>query len=474
MISIRPILFFPLTAHNALHINLRGGENLFKRLLKLTYNVVIPPVVAVLAAAVSIVGVVLACLVNVIALPFQAIYNALDDDQSPESKPLLLTPSSTPFSPRTRTTPAFTNLHGSPPEGHTKTPEEAPPPKFNAPLPPDVTDSHFPVTFHREKEDEASWQPLKQLTQWPARISPNLSSMDTTANPYNGPLTAHGSNTLLTQFYSGNVTIPGTETNLWGLFRQAGTPKGLQFLEDSHNVVQLVLPAREGSRFVTTAPTLSQEMVYKVQTDKGMASRYLFGVLMYLQFWGGELAPDGTIQRTKDFAERAQNVNDHTRSPHNHNRMCRMVKSLLDCGFGNLAEQVLEFIEANRQDYGNPKLYFAQNYMREHQRYYAKEGYRNVWEDGKCNYLNHFIETEPTLRKTQQPQWFSNGKFANGVQDDPVFKTHLGAAPLLVWQPEKQRWDMPHLKAPRLFCTIDQEANYAKKAPGPGENPTSS
>ena len=369
--------------------------------------------------------------------------------------------------------PLFVDLHGPNEDLNETSPGRAPSLTFDEDLPEEVADNNFPVTFRRELQPAGTHSPLERIESWPKVVS------EASETPLKLPEEKQSSTTpFLRDFFSGTKTIPGSNVSLWSIFRQVGTPEGDDLLEKNLDVARLLLPTRENSKTNKKVPALSREMVHLLQTDPAEASKYIFIVLAFLKHWGAELDIHGKLQKTSEFEEQAQRVRDNPSV--NHKQIARLIKSLSDCGYGCLAQEVLHFFKNNKKNYGllqsnsydSSFLVRTSNYLKQQQKqgydeppFHLKKWVVDSSDDENLQLDILQVQKLPSDGKpfplTQDPKWFTTNKKPGRGDKDPLF---FSEAPLLVWNIDMGKWDMPNLKAPKFFCTLQQQIDLKQKA----------
>lgn len=347
MIPIQPFFDFPIKVYNKLSAQIRENDNLLKKIMKTTYNALVPPLITTLATVACVAGVIFACIGNVFTFPF-AIYSQsrhISTDDVERTLPIALSSHTAPnkkagfFSkllkkeePDIDHYPKLKYFEGPLPADYAERESFVHLDFSNVEgLPPSVEDENFPCTFSRRSTQQKA-PPPKIATTWPPRGE-------------------NGTNSLSVEFLQEKTTIPETHTTFWGLMQQAGTLEGYKYLDEKlQNILPLIFPTRISSRLNPQAPTLSREMVSLVQTNPEMTSKYFLSLSMVLQYWGLQISPtDKSITLASDFEARAAAIKEN---PYKEEMFQQVLTSLGECGFGSLCIYLAIVLNEHHADYG--------------------------------------------------------------------------------------------------------------------------
>lgn len=326
-----------------LHIDHTPTETFFKKAAKYLHNGTIPFFCAAVVTIACIAGAVIAGLVGLLLSPFViTVYqitkkiSAKKEDpssshplQGPTVKPGFLSGWFQPVTPAHY--PTLQDLDG-PQEGQPRGVIPLDLSSVADELPELVTEKNFPLILHRSKE--RTGPPPQKLHTWPT-------------------LNAQGTNHLSEHFLHNEVTMPGSDTTYWGLFKIAGTPQGYQYLDEySPTLVPLLFPSTTPSPLNKKAPLLSRDFLTTVQTDVKATAKYIALLSIQLQYWGLSLASssEGRILITKqdDFEERAAAIK---KTPQRELLFQQVLSSLSSLGFRDQALQLAIVLAKNAAHY---------------------------------------------------------------------------------------------------------------------------
>lgn len=343
MIPIQPILTWASKTHDRMQLQAQNTDNRTKKLLKLLYNKTLPPLAAAVVAVVSVPGLLLAGVVNVLTYPYVAIHKRVHTvSVQRHEKDLAHAPHTSPPGPKSSMFKQLFQkmlvlLHKQPAHYPQLKDFDYPPPSVDAKqaskaLSPYVQDANFPIIFPR------STTPLQEIplevSSWPV-------------------LNKQKTNSLSLDFLQSKTTIPGTQTTFWGLLQRMGTKEGHDYLdEQGHKIFPVLFPAQTPSPENKRAPVLSRELLFELQTNPNLQARYIANFTMALNYFGLTFSsPDKKIIPAKNFAQRAKAIKQNK---HKEVLLQQMIASLGYAGFGHLALQLSYVVshEEHQKAYG--------------------------------------------------------------------------------------------------------------------------
>lgn len=301
--------------------------------------------------------------------------------------------------------------------------------------------NHTPST-HTIAHKPSPKNTLKELQNlYPIQWSPNT---PTTAPDLQNEAARYGTNTFLTEFLKGTKKIPGSNISWQNLIDVMKDRKGYHLLTTAPSLIAVLLPTRKGLSQDT--PKLSRQMVYQIQTDSKMASKYLHGALTVLECLGMQLNERGQFCQTKDFASLAQKIQS---DPDEHQQwLTEVVISLAECGFGTLSQRALDFLYENKEAYGLKRLRHTLFSINSLKKFFATTRTPSTepsWKTpaGKIYLENYFASDGQDIDAQASPLWFTPPTTKmQKLSADPAFSSQT---PLLQWDPKSKKWTMPHL-----------------------------
>lgn len=122
-----------------------------------------------------------------------------------------------------------------------------------------------------------------------------------------------------------------------------------EWLEKTHDYIQIIFPLEEPSEFNVNAPTLTEEDILSFQEkDSLLRKRLKTSLFVMLMFYGIELYSGGTFSKYKiKFIKDRESFDERSkiwisRNNHNYMRITRILKSLCLLGLRPYAEAFLE------------------------------------------------------------------------------------------------------------------------------------
>lgn len=300
MLPIKQILFWPKIVGQALWAIPDEEDSLLKKTAIFAYNIL--PLSAVLATiVVGIAAFILGGLFNLAAL-------------------LLIEP--------LRTISLWYSLRDAIP----KTFEQPPPTGAGSmSLGHYVHSAEFPVILHRKNTPNPQPTAPKITFFWPSKNN-------------------QGANSLFLDFLNEKITIPRTSHSVWGLFSTAGSEEGASYWnKNAHLLVPFLFPSKNPSPVLNpNAPVLTANIFSALheEASKDLRGKYIFTLLMCLQFWGISLDSNLNFQTSNQFD--IQSIRDN---PHRILLFQQIITSLVECGFASLAVKLVDFINKHKHMY---------------------------------------------------------------------------------------------------------------------------
>lgn len=235
--------------------------------------------------------------------------------------------------------------------------------------------AHFPAIFRREQKPNTSCPPPNIAVAWP-------------------PKNSQGANSLFLDFMEGKTTIPETNLSVWNLFSTAGSEKGASYWnKNAHILVPLLFPNHRSSTLNPAAPVLTANALAALHSKKTteVRAKYIFALLMCLQFWGISLDNSLEFQLSNQFDTQA--IRDN---PQRALLFEQIISSLVDCGFAPIALKLDAFIQTNKKKYdlSSAGSFWDKSFKREEKirKFYSE----NRWETRPFSFWANYIKTYPS------------------------------------------------------------------------------
>lgn len=413
MFPLNSIINTAPKTYNLLHMNSKKDCSTLKQLAKISYNATLPPLAATVVAVISIVGLILAAIWNVFALPPAALHYKIQHHGIDQAK--------------------------------TTTPEAK---TMDAASTPSIPWRILKTLYTGDMQN--LFLPAHPQSSESNKKAPALFTLPPLPHTQPKTLEAPPGDTFLTEFFEGKQTVPGTNISWQNLASAAGTTQGTLYLKTTPLLVELLLPKKHPNS--KNIPPLSPQVIYQIQTDPKIASQYLLGVLIVLQLLGVELNAEGEFCASEKFEKCAKFIKQQ---PERQKWLLELTESLVNSGFGSLGQRAADFFFTHRSAYGlSPgqktgptSLPHTVRYISKLQKVfpYPSSGVTS-WITAKgTSYLEDGFTTED-ISTLKPPQWFTAPMTKRGKHSsDPVFSS---PSPLLQWDVAKQKWRMPHLITP--------------------------
>lgn len=397
IIPVQQFLSWPLSAYKNLHLKTSktGFLGVFEFLLKLPYNLLIPPLGWTLAVCASLATVSFASLYNVLAVVYNSTLILCSGVgslciQTKNIIKKILYP--TVYCIRQVFTLTKKILAGIRSIGSQGVQE--------------ITN----VIKSLQTPDPA------RLKEPESKPTSSLKSLDVLKNP---------------------IRLPQTLAVLRGLMLKMHSSEGLADLDNHPEQLTCLLPTRQNPAHEF------KYLVALIQTDSTVASQYLSGILLLLDFWGITMDQEGILKKDESFTTRKKCLSKNHQA--HELIMVEAVISLGECGFGQLSSQLLYFLKDNV----NLSLKQFESTKRKIEAIPLTE----------TNYLHSSYLKAPTPQPLREvitsPQWISKPYFESPtspqqrhlpIHTDPIFqrKGPMNGA-LCMWS-QRSGWLFPNLK----------------------------